>query len=96
MVLEYSYIDMVQPNGVPPRALNGGLYTGAPFKQNAPWANVPVVPEADSYTKNLESANPPPNAIFIPSFTRPGNNQVNQFNHEEYSKYYNFMCRKTT
>lgn len=31
---------------VPPRSLNGGLYTGEPFQPGAPWANVPAPPEA--------------------------------------------------
>lgn len=96
MVLQYSYIDMLKNVGVPERSVNGGLYTGQPFKDGAPWANVPVVPEADTYTKNLESANPPPNGMFIPSFTRPGNNTVNQFLHQPYGDNFNFMCRTSS
>lgn len=96
MVLHYSYINMLQNIGIPERSVNGGLYTGEPFQQGAPWANIPVVPDADTYTQNLESANPPPDAIFVPSYTRPGNNTVNQYLHEPYGEQYNFMCRKSS
>lgn len=70
---EIPYTGHVQP---PPRALNGGLYTGEPFLEGAPWANVPVVPDVDFMTNvNLRSANPPPEALFqYPGNTRPGNN----------------------
>jgi len=63
----------VQP---PPRSLNGGLFTGEPFMEGAPWANVPVIPDVDYMTnKNLRSANPPLQALFqYPGNTRPGNN----------------------
>lgn len=56
--------------------LNGGLYTGEPFKKDAPWATVPVIPDADYMTHyNLRSANPPPEALTqYPGGTRPGNN----------------------
>ena len=63
--------------GIPPRSLNGGLYTGESFKPNAPWGNVPVIPDA-SYMihHNLRSANPPPEALFhYPGTVRPGNNE---------------------
>lgn len=96
MVLEYSYVDKRQPFAVPPRSVNGGLYTGEPFHTNAPWGNVPVVPEADTYTQNLASANPPPDGMFIPSYTRPGNNTVNQFLHTNYGDQYHFMCRTSS
>lgn len=85
---------MLHAASIPERSVNGGLYTGEPFKPGAPWANVPVVPEADTYTQNLASANPPPDAIFIPSYSRLGNNTVNHFTHQPYGDNYNFMCRK--
>jgi hypothetical protein len=61
---------------IPQPKLNGGLYTGEPFYKDAPWANVPVVPDVDYMTNvNLRSANPPPGAIFqYPGNVRPGNN----------------------
>jgi len=62
--------------GIPGPSLNGGLYTGESFPCKAPWANVPVTPDA-SYMihENLRSANPPPGAIYqYPSGNRPGNN----------------------
>lgn len=60
----------------PPPILNGGLYTGEPFQKDAPWANVPVIADADYMTNiNLRSANPPPQALYqYPGNTRPGNN----------------------
>lgn len=63
---------------IPARALNGGLYTGEPFAPNAPWGNVPAIPDA-SYLINhsLRSAKPPPEAIYqYPGHERPGNNQA--------------------
>jgi hypothetical protein len=57
--------------------LNGGLYTGEPFKKDAPWGNFPVKPETGSLiNENLKSANPPPFAVFhYPGGEhRPGNN----------------------
>ena len=61
---------------IPPPKLNGGLYTGEPFEENAPWANVPVIPDVDYMTfVNLRSANPPPGAILqYPGYERKGNN----------------------
>lgn len=67
------------PPNVPPPALNGGLYTGEPFAKDAPWANVPVVPDtAYLIHYNLRSANPPTEALYqYPGYTRPGNNTLN-------------------
>lgn len=76
-MLSYSYIDPAEPTSIPPRQVNGGLYTGTPFPTGAAWGNVPVVPDAEVLVReNLKSANPPPNAHhFVPSYTRPGNNE---------------------
>jgi hypothetical protein len=61
---------------VPSYKLNGGLYTGEPFKKGAPWANVPVRPTAAYMTNiNLRSANPPTLALYqLQAGYRPGNN----------------------
>jgi hypothetical protein len=61
-------------SSIPPPALNGGLYTGEPFK--GPWGNVPVVPDTDYMINvNLRSARPPPEALTqYPGGPRPGNN----------------------
>jgi hypothetical protein len=73
MNLSYSFIDPKESIGVPPRKINGGLYTGE--AATGDWGNIPVVPEAHLYTENLKSANPPPMAIHhIPGYTRLGNN----------------------
>lgn len=60
----------------PPPVLNGGLYTGEPFLEGAPWANIPVTPDVDYMTNvNLRSAEPPVQALYqYPGNTRPGNN----------------------
>lgn len=75
-MLAYSFIDPSEPFGIPPRQLNGGLFTGEAFVENSGWKNIPVLPDADTYcTQNLQSANPPPQgSLAIPGHTRPGNN----------------------
>jgi hypothetical protein len=35
----------------PPRALNGGLYTGAPFLARSGWGNVPLEPDSNVYIR---------------------------------------------
>lgn len=69
----YQYDSFVPP---PQPKLNGGLYTGEPFAEGAPWANVPVVADIDYMIHhNLRSANPPIEALFqYPGTVRPGNN----------------------
>ncbi len=87
-MLGYSYIDPT-PVTIPERSINGGLYTGQKFIEGAPWANVPVEPDVVPLSKNLQSANPPPRAApMLPSYTRPGNNQVNSPYHETYHPAY--------
>lgn len=57
--------------------LNGGLYSGESFHENAEWGNVRVEPDtAFMMNKNLLSANPPPQAMYhYPGANhRPGNN----------------------
>lgn len=70
---EYVFNEYNQP---PPRKLNGGLYTGEPFKKDSLHANVPVIPDTGYMIHyNLRSANPPPGAIYqYPGNIRPGNN----------------------
>lgn len=60
----------------PPASLNGGLYTGEPFRQGAPWANVPITPDAGVYNFTNLPANAPKLAKYmVPSGgLRPGNN----------------------
>lgn len=67
------------PADIPPRRLNGGLYTGEPFWEGAPWRNFPVIPSVDFMMQHtLQSANPPPGASvqYPASNHRPGNNSV--------------------
>lgn len=82
-------------NFVPPPkpSLNGGLYTGEPFAKDAPYANVPVVPDAGYMIHyNLRSANPPPDAIYqYPGGERPGNNHQPMPGYS-INKKYNIAC----
>lgn len=83
-MLDYAYIDPA-PVTIPPRAMNGGLYTGQSFAPGAAWANVPVEPDVVALSKNLQSANPPPRAAaMLPSYTRLGNNTVQSPYHDVY------------
>jgi len=85
---------------IPEPTLNGGLYTGQPFSNNAPWANVPVRPTSAYMTHmNLRSANPPLGALFqLQAGHRPGNNSddampgVKQFIGNENFGPFDFMC----
>ena len=72
----YAAYDSTHPVPPPMPKLNGGLYTGEPFAKDAPYANVPVIPDAGYMTHhNLASANPPPEASTqYPGGPRPGNN----------------------
>lgn len=62
----------------PGPSLNGGLYTGAPFARGAPWANVPVTPDAGYMSLvNLQTAGVAPDLArhHLPGGgLRPGNN----------------------
>lgn len=61
----------------PPKPiLNGGLYTGEPFKEGAPWGNVPVISDVSYLVNvNLKSAQPPDAATTqFPGGIRFGNN----------------------
>lgn len=61
----------------PPPSLNGGRYTGEPFRPDAPWRNFPATPDVDYYNHtHIRSAmNLPPDAIYqYPGMVRPGNN----------------------
>ena len=61
---------------VPKPSLNGGLYTGESFSNNAPYRNFYTPPDSVSLiSNNLSSANPPPGAQKqFPDGFRPGNN----------------------
>ena len=61
---------------LPPQRLNGGWFTGEPFRKGAGWATVPVIPEAGHMTSDtLLSANPPPGATTQSvGYPRAGNN----------------------
>jgi hypothetical protein len=66
-----------QPQPIPQPSLNGGLYTGAPFQPNAPWANHPVAPDAGYYNFGSLRDTPAPVAAryMVPGGgLRPGNN----------------------
>lgn len=98
MPLPYAYIDWTGPVPVPPRAVNGGLYTGKPFAAGAPWGNVPVEPEPGAYALHLKAtgAPPPTGETMMPFGVRPGNNAPAQIFHEPLDpmRYPGLMCRK--
>lgn len=69
-----------QRYGIPPRKVNGGLYTGEPFA-SAGWANVPVRPEAGHMQREaLRIGNEPPAGASLQYVctTRPGNSDPDQ------------------
>jgi hypothetical protein len=59
--MKYSNFDNSR-SGIPKPSLNGGLYTGEPFKGD--WGNVYVKPDVVYMNNvNLITANPPKNSI---------------------------------
>lgn len=66
-----TYAQAPGPTRPPSRALNGGLYTGAPFSTGAPWANVPLEPDSNVYIQK-GSAESPPGARGQTMSSRPG------------------------
>jgi hypothetical protein len=72
--------------------LNGGLYTGEPFK--GPWGNVPVIPEGSIMTHDtLRSANPPIEANEqFGDMIRPGNNDPLIPSLNRFSPNHNIAC----
>ena len=71
--------------------LNGGLFTGEPFQENAAWRNFPSKPETGHLVyHNLASANPPPGGQYhYPSANhRPGNNTPELFGIDECKTFY--------
>lgn len=86
---EYNY-DSYAPPTKP--ELNGGLYTGEPFKGN--WGNVPIIPDTVFMTQeHLKSAYPPTDALFqFGNNSRPGNNQHIIDTSHVLSKNHNILC----
>jgi hypothetical protein len=74
-MLPYSYID-TNPLPLPPRQVNGGLYTGESAK--GPWGNVPIEPEAHTMARKMvELGGGRERAVAqMPTSERPGNNRV--------------------
>lgn len=79
---------------LPPPRLNGGWFTGEPFRKGAGWADVPVRPESGSMMSDtLLSAHPPPGAeAHTPGFPRPGNNCQTMPNVRKLSAPYNTIA----
>jgi hypothetical protein len=80
----------------PAPSLNGGLYTGEPFRKGAPWANVPVIPDAGviAFT-NLPASSPYEARYMLPGGgLRPGNNTplMPDAFHRSYRSDINSMC----
>jgi hypothetical protein len=97
MSLPFSFIPQ-EPVDVPPPVLNGGLYTGEPFAKDAPWANVPIIPDAGYMTNvALRSANPPLAALTqYPGNNRPGNNTQSMPGVQVVDDKYGLLCNKPT
>lgn len=78
--IDYANYDFEKYTQIPERSLNGGLYTGEPFKLGKNGevlhGNIPVIPDTGYMIRNnLLSANPPPGAIYqYPGNIRSGNN----------------------
>ena len=74
-MLSFSSVQKVETPLTP--SLNGGLYTGEPFK--GPWGNVPVIPDTVAMTTyTLRSGNPPKEALTqFGNIHRPGNSALN-------------------
>ena len=83
---EYNF-DKYNYMPVPPPSLNGGLYTGEPFKKDAPYRNFPVLPDASVYLQeNLSNGTNAPNAAkFMYPATRVGNSYVDWKGLKKYS-----------
>ncbi len=81
-------------NALPPRKVNGGLYTGEPARGS--WGNHPVEPDPNPLYENLKSANPPPGyTTQTVSLVRPGNNYVEYPYHKLCTTYnLNNLCSK--
>jgi len=79
------------PSYIPPPLprKNGGLYTGESAPQDAPHANVPIMPSTEyMISEALKSANPPPGATKqIPKTTRIGNSCVGPAPNDIYLAY---------
>lgn len=72
---------------LPPRELNGGLYTGQPFAPDAAWRNFPALPDAGYMVHvNLRSADPPEEARYqFPGAMRAGNNSTVMYGTQHYT-----------
>lgn len=93
----FAEIDSSKPLPPPIPQLNGGLFTGEPFEKDAPYANVPVIPDAGYMTHyNLATAKPPPEAdMQYPGGPRPGNNMQPMPGIEKLAGPYGLWCPST-
>jgi len=100
-MLQFSFIDNanVNANQIPPRKINGGLYTGEPAV--GAWGNVPIVPQSEIlidsfYNLQLSQTAPPEQMKYQAISTiRPGNNHVEFPNHKMCTVMnFNSLCAK--
>ena len=69
--------DKIGYTKIPEPKVNGGLYTGELFKPNAPYANIPAVPDSGYLiNQSLRTADPPKQALTQYPNIRPGNNML--------------------
>lgn len=94
----FSFLDEEEKqlyNKIPPHRVNGGHYTGE--KAKGPWGSVPVIPDEVSLTNiNLQSANPPLNALTqYNNSIRYGNNMPKFNNLGLMSDSHDIVCTKS-
>ena len=53
MLPEYYYYITNDNTSIPKPKLNGGHYTGEPFKKDAPWGTIPVTPSVQGMSEAL-------------------------------------------
>lgn len=72
------FLQIYEKLGIPPPSRNGGWYTGEPFHENAPYANIPIIPDTgyiNHFVMRAAEPAPPEEALYhYPTSFRPGNN----------------------
>lgn len=90
-VYDFSNYGYIMP---PPPKLNGGLYTGTPFNNDAGYSTVKVIPDVDYMMNiNLKSAKGVSEAqLHYPGNNRPGNSIQDMTGLQRYSNNNDILC----